>query len=101
MPRTTKTAAPRKNQPHATKPKPVKPVKSQSYFDQTYPTIAEFVRSTGWIEIGRDDGFCPAMVRALDPGGVVWESDNDYASMDDLFRDLEKGLVAWQKENDG
>jgi hypothetical protein len=101
MPRSTKASTQRKSQPRVAKPKPAEPTKGQSTFDQTYPTIADWIRSTGWIEIGRDDGFCPAMVRAFDWGGTVWESDKDYASMDDLFRDLEKGLLAWQKENDG
>ena len=51
--------------------------------------------------IDRNDGFCPIMVRALSLGGAVWESAKDYASIDDLFRDLENDLSAWQKEIDG
>jgi hypothetical protein len=39
------------------------------------------------------------MVRALDEGGTVWEGKTNYPNLDDLFRDLEKGLSAWIKDN--
>ena len=74
-------------------------VEAQPSFEQTYPTIAQWVKSDRWIEIGRDDGFRTSMVRALDPGGLVWESDEDYASMNELLSDLEDGLAKWLKEN--
>ena len=37
-------------------------------FEHTYPNIARWVQSYGWIEIG-DDGQSPSFVRALDEGG--------------------------------
>ncbi len=39
------------------------------------------------------------MVRALDIGGIVWEGKAHYASIDELWRDLEKGLMKWMAEN--
>jgi hypothetical protein len=59
--------------------------------DATYPTIARWVMEYGWIEIGHDD-MNRSFVRALDEGGVVWEGQEDYASLDDALRDLEAGL---------
>ena len=65
--------------------------------DATYPTIARWVMEYGWIEMGQDD-MSQSFVRALDEGALVWEGQEDYASLDDAFRDLEAGLVAWIRE---
>jgi len=71
---------------------------SQTTFEQVYPNIAQWVKSCGWIEIGQDD--CNrSMARALDVGGMAWEGKAKYTSLDELLRDLENGLIAWQKEN--
>ena len=65
--------------------------------DATYPTIARWVMEYGWSEMGHDD-MRRSFVRALDEGGLVWEGQEDYASLDDALRDLEAGLVAWMRE---
>ena len=65
--------------------------------DATYPTIARWVMEYGWIEIGQDDT-SRSFVRALDEGGLVWEGQEDYATLDDALQDLEAGLVAWMRE---
>lgn len=71
---------------------------AQATLEQVYPNIAQWVKSCGWIEIGQDD--CSrSMVRALDIGGMVWEGKAMYTSLDELLRDLENGLIAWQEEN--
>jgi hypothetical protein len=41
----------------------------------------------GWIEIGHDD-MSRSFVRALDEGCLVWEGQDDYATLDDALRDL-------------
>ena len=66
--------------------------------ETTFPLIADWVQSSGWIEIGRDDD-SRSMVRALDEGGMVWEGKTKYATLDELLQDLEKGLATWLKEN--
>ena len=100
MTRQAKVSHQRKSQRRSTTSKRAKAAETQNvFFEQTYPTIAQWVMSDGWIEIGRDDSFRRSMVRALDPGGLVWESDKDYASLDELLRDLENGLIEWLKEN--
>jgi hypothetical protein len=69
-------------------------------FERTYPSIAKWVMSYGWVEIGHQDWNRDAMVRALDEGGMVWEGKAEYAALDDLLRDLEAGLSGWFREND-
>jgi hypothetical protein len=65
--------------------------------DATYPTIARCVMEYGWIEIGHDD-MSRSFGRALDEGGLVWEGQDDYATLDDALRALEAGLAAWMRE---
>ena len=54
--------------------------------DAAYPTIARWVMEYGWIEMGHDD-MSQAFVRALDEGPLVWEGQEDYATLDDALRD--------------
>lgn len=66
-------------------------------FEAHYPNIASWVRD-GWIEIGRDD--CSrSFVRALDIGGLVWEGNDRYATLDEALQALDSGIAAWLKEN--
>ena len=65
--------------------------------DAPYPTIARWVMEYGWIEIGQDH-MSRSFVRALDAGGLVWESQEDYATLDDAWQDLEAGLATWMRE---
>jgi hypothetical protein len=65
--------------------------------DVAYPTIARWMMEYGWIEISHD-GMRRSFVRALDEGSLVWEGQEDYATLDDALRDLEAGLAAWMRE---
>jgi hypothetical protein len=65
--------------------------------DAAYPTIARWVMEYGWIEIGQDH-MSRSFVRALDEGGLAWEGQEDYATLDDALQDLEAGLTAWMQE---
>jgi len=66
-------------------------------FEHTYPNIARWVQSYGWIEMG-DDGQSPSFIRALDEGGTVWESDEDATTLDEALHALEAGLAEWMKQ---
>jgi hypothetical protein len=68
-----------------------------SAFDARYPSIAAWVRD-GWIEIGSDD-YSRSFVRALDSGGMVFEGESQYASLDEALRDLDTGIAAYLAEN--
>ncbi len=88
----------RKSQRRSTASKRAEAVKAQTTLEETYPSIAQWVESYGWIEIGQDD-YSRSMVRALDTGGMVWEGKTKYAWLDELLRDLENGLTDWLNEN--
>jgi len=63
-----------------------------SSFEKSYPNIAHWVSSHGWIELGRDD-YRPSLVRALDEGGMVWEGSAHYGTLDEALRALEDALA--------
>jgi hypothetical protein len=65
-------------------------------FEARYPHIASWVQD-GWIEIGHDDCGRP-FLRAMDIGGVAWEGDAKYASMDEALRALDQGIAGWLEE---
>jgi hypothetical protein len=69
-----------------------------STFEKSYPNIAYWVRSQGWIELGRDD-YSPPLVRALDEGGMVWEGSAHYETVDQALDALESALAEWMEQN--
>ena len=46
-------------------------------FAHRYPNVNQFVFERGWVEIGADE-YSPSLIRALDPGGLVWEGKKEY-----------------------
>ena len=66
-------------------------------FAHRYPNVNQFVFERGWIEIGADE-YSRSLIRALDPGGLVWEGKKVYESLDEALADLERGLAQWMKE---
>ena len=69
-------------------------------FAHHFPNINRFVVEQGWIEIGSDE-YSQSFIRALVPGGLVWEGKPFYDSLDDALADLERGLAQWMKEITG
>ena len=68
-------------------------------FAATYPNIAHFINEVGTIEIGHHHDFSvTSLIRAIDSGGVVWESADDYPTFDAALADLEAGLGVWLVE---
>ena len=67
-------------------------------FSQSYPTITRWTEERGWIEIGAEE-FNSSLVRAVDAGGMVWESDSNLDSIDDALKELEKELKDWFTNN--
>jgi hypothetical protein len=67
-------------------------------FAESYPTIARWIDEQGWIEIGADE-YSTSLVRALDPGGMVWESNTEIDAIDEALNELEKELKKWFKKN--
>ena len=67
-------------------------------FEQQYPNTARWVSEYGWIEVGRDE-YSSSFVRALDEGGMVWEGETKYVSLDAALDALERGIGEWVAEN--
>lgn len=68
-------------------------------FESRYPNVAHFVDAIGWIEIGtNDDTPLTSFIRALDIGGMIWEGEDSYPSLDAAFADLEQALIDWMEE---
>ena len=67
-------------------------------FEESYPNITRWVKSHGWIELGQDE-YSSSLVRALDPGGMVWEGTAHYETLDEAFDALETALAEWWDQN--
>ena len=67
-------------------------------FTYLYPHITRWVQSYGWIEIGADQ-YRHSLVRALDEGGMVWESRENDATLDDTLLALEAFLAQRMQED--
>lgn len=71
----------------------------ESFFESMYPNISRFVKVEGWIEMGYDDDSpLTSFIRALNMGGMVWEGEDEYASIDEAFKALDMALGEWMDE---
>ena len=68
------------------------------HLEDKYPDVSEWAKGSGWIEIGYDD-YSRSFVRLMDIGGMVWEGDERYESMDAMFKALEAAIRVWVEEN--
>jgi hypothetical protein len=64
----------------------------ESQFSELYPNIAHWVITQGWIEIGEDE-YSSSLVRALDEGGLAWESSDEHETVDEALQALEIELA--------
>ena len=85
MTRQAKASNPCKNQ-QPSAGKNTKAANARLPFEHAYPTIAQWIEAHGWIELGHDD-YGRSMVRAFEIGGMVWEGNIKYPSLDELLRD--------------
>jgi hypothetical protein len=68
-------------------------------FASTYPNIAHFVDAIGIIEIGYHHDFpVTSFIRAIEEGGMAWEGEDQYPTLDVALAALEAGLGEWMKE---
>ncbi|MBK1719157.1 hypothetical protein [Thiocystis violacea] len=62
-------------------------------FETRYPNLAAWIHEhDGWIEIGRDE-YSRSLIRILDLGGMVWEGEEKYASLDDALAAADRAIV--------
>jgi hypothetical protein len=69
-------------------------------FEKAYPNITQWIESQGWVEIGEDET-SDSLVRCLDPGGMVWESGDEYTIIDEALAALEEALETLIEEFTG
>jgi hypothetical protein len=63
-------------------------------FAQTYPRLTEWITTHGWIELGQTD-WTRSFIRVLDEGGMVWEGDERYPSLEDALLAAEHAVITW------
>ena len=68
-------------------------------FARTYPNLARWITTHGWIEVG-DDGMSRSFVRVLDEGGLIWEGDAA-ETVDDVLRAADAAVGTWIREELG
>jgi hypothetical protein len=62
-------------------------------FEKRYPNIAAWVQEhEGWIEIGPNE-FSSSMIRVIDLGGMIWESEKRYDSIDEALAEADQAIV--------
>lgn len=67
---------------------------------ELYPHLARWVEESGWVEIGQD-GESSSFVRALNEGGLVWEGQEDYPTLEAALKALDTGIAHWLEEVEG
>jgi hypothetical protein len=66
---------------------------------ERFPAIAAWATSGGWIEIGYEH-YTNAFIRVLDTGGLVWEGEEEYPTLDDALADAEQALIRLEEEGE-
>ena len=65
-------------------------------FEKQYPNISAWVVD-GQIEIGYGE-YDDVFLRVIDAGGVVWESNKEYKSLDEAFSAMDRAIANWCEE---
>jgi hypothetical protein len=81
----------RRRQEHAERDAPV---------EQAYPHLTRWVMAYGWIEVGQDP-MGRSFAKALDEGGMIWEGEIAYPTLDAALRALDAGIARWMREERG
>lgn len=62
-------------------------------FEARYPNLGAWIHEhEGYIEIGPTE-FSRSMIRVLDPGGMIWESETPYESIDEALAEADQAVV--------
>ncbi|MCP4237524.1 MAG: hypothetical protein GY770_28755 [Aestuariibacter sp.] len=65
--------------------------------EEKYPFIASWVVD-GQIQIGQADSYHEPWAAIIDAGGTVWEIEESFDSLDDLFDEMERAIGRWSRE---
>ena len=68
--------------------------------EEKYPFIASWV-ADGQIQIGQAGSWYSDEPQAavIDAGGLVWETQEPFDSLDDLFDQMEKAICDWSRQH--
>lgn len=68
-------------------------------FDDLYPNIAWWVQCGGQrVELG-DDDYSRSLIRVIDMGGMLWESDDRYETVAQAMDEADAFIAKWRVEN--
>lgn len=67
--------------------------------NKKYPHIESWI-SSGSIEIGCTEEYGDTTARVLEEGKTVWESDEDYSSLEATLDAIELGIAEWLGEGE-
>jgi hypothetical protein len=68
-------------------------------FNRLYPHVTAWLQDYhNWIEIGSDD-YRSSMIRVLDHGGMIWESEKHYDTIDQALADADQVIADWIAAN--
>ena len=73
------------------------PIKASTNIILEIVPLVNTLASTGF-ELGQDD-FSRSLVRILDIGGLIWESDERFETVDQALAAAERALAQWIEEN--
>lgn len=67
-------------------------------FEKAYPALAWWMKVGGSVEIGYP-GHIAAFIAALDEGGLIWEGETEYDSVDEALAEADAAIAEWREEN--
>jgi hypothetical protein len=66
--------------------------------ERRYPHLTAWVEyGDRWIEIGTDD-FSRSFIRVLDIGGMIWEGETHYPTLDDALAAADAAIAALERD---
>lgn len=67
------------------------------HLEEKYPFIASWIRD-GQIQVGQFESWEPMAV-VIDAGGIIWQVDEEFASLDELFDQMELVIGLWCRQH--
>ena len=64
------------------------------YIEQLFTHLARWVKGYGWLEIGQDH-YTGSFIRVLDEGGMIWQGDPQYETLDAALHAAEVAVAQW------
>jgi len=59
-----------------------------------YSYLADWLDGRGYIELGSNE-YSRSFIRILDEGGMIWEGEEEYESLEAALAEAEAEIVKW------